>query len=186
MNDNDIIELYFARSDDAIAETDKKYGGACRHTAYNVLGSHEDSEECVNDTYLRVWNVIPPERPVKLCAFIMRIVRNLAIDMCKKRGRLKSGSAYRTVDFDEIAEFLPSSDTVEGDVNRKALLKAIEKFLFGLPKDKRIMFVRRYFYCSTYSDIAADLHTTESAVTSALRRTREKLREYLEKEGIEV
>ena len=186
MNDNDIIELYNARSEDAISETDKKYGGACRHTAYNVLGNREDSEECVNDTYLKVWNVIPPERPLKLCAFIMRIVRNHAIDMCKKRGRLKSGSGYQTVDFDEIAEFLPAANTVEGDVNRKALLKAIETFLFRLPKDKRVMFVRRYFYCSTYSDIAADLHMTESAVTSTLRRTREKLRAHLEKEGIEI
>ncbi len=186
MNDNDIIELYFARSEDAVAETDKKYGSACRNTAYNILGNREDSEECTNDTYLKVWNVIPPERPVKFCAFIMRIVRNLAIDMCKKRGRLKNGCGYQTVDFDEISEFLPSPNTVESTVSRQELLKSIEKFLFRLPKNKRVMFVRRYFYCSTYSEIASALHMTESAVTSALRRTREKLREHLEKEGIEI
>ncbi|MBQ9384452.1 MAG: RNA polymerase sigma factor [Ruminiclostridium sp.] len=186
MNDNDIIELYNARSENAISETDRKYGGACRYTARNILGSPEDTEECVNDTYLKVWNIIPPERPRKLCAFLMRIVRNLALDMCKKQGRLKNGSAYRTVALDEVAGFLPSASTVEGDADRKALLKAIETFLFRLPKEKRIMFVRRYFYCSTYAEIAEDLHMTENAVNAAVLRTREKLREHLEKEGIEI
>ena len=186
MNDNEIIELYFARSGDAVAETDRKYGRACRSTAYNILGSREDSEECTNDTYMKLWSVIPPERPAKLCAFIMRIVRNTAIDVCKKRGRLKNGYGFQTIALDEIAEFLPSADTVEDIVDRKKLLRSIEKFLFGLPKKRRVMFVRRYFYCSTYREIAADLHMTETAVTSALRRTREKLREHLEKEGIEI
>ena len=186
MNDERIIELYFTRSEDAISETDKKYGGVCRSTAYGILGSHEDSEECVNDTYMKVWNVIPPQRPAKLGSFVLRILRNLAIDMFKSRKTARNGSGYSAVSFDEIAEFLPVSENVESIADRNAVLKAIERFLLTLPRDKRIMFVRRYFYCSKYGDIAKELHTTEGNVTVTLRRIREKLRSYLEKEGIEI
>lgn len=186
MNDNEIIELYFSRSEDAITETDKKYGVACRSTAYNILGSHEDSEECVNDTYLKVWEVIPPQRPARLGSFVLRIVRNLAVNMFRSRRTMKNGSGYLSVGFDEIAEFLPSQETVESAVDRQAVLAAIERFLKSLPRNKRIMFVRRYFYCSTYGEIAESLHTTEGNVTMTLRRTREKLRKFLEKEGIGI
>ncbi len=186
MNDEKIIELYFTRSEDAISETDKKYGGVCRSTAYNILGNHEDTEECVNDTYMKVWNVIPPQRPAKLGSFVMRIVRNLAIDIYKKRNAVKNRNGYNTVSFDEISEFLPVSENVESIADRNAVLKAVESFLQTLPRDKRIMFVRRYFYCSKYGDIAKELHTTEGNVTVTLRRIREKLRSYLEKEGIEI
>lgn len=186
MNDKDIIELYFSRSEDAITETDRKYGGVCRSTAYNILGSREDSEECVNDTYMRVWEVIPPQRPGRLGAFVLRIVRDFAVSMLRSRGAAKRGGGSTAVGYDEIAEFLPSSETVESAVDRQAVLSAIERFLKTLPKEKRIMFVRRYFYCSTYAQIAEDLHTTEGKVTMSLRRTREKLREYLEKEGIGI
>ena len=186
MNDEKIIELYFTRSEDAITETDKKYGGACRSTAYNILGNHEDTEECVNDTYMKVWNVIPPQRPAKLGSFVMRIVRNLAIDIYKKRNAVKNRNGYNTVSFDEISEFLPVSENVESIADRNAVLKAVESFLQTLPRDKRIMFVRCYFYCSKYGDIAKELHTTEGNVTVTLRRIREKLRSYLEKEGMEI
>ena len=186
MDDEKIIELYFTRSEDAITETDKKYGGACRSTAYGILGSHEDSEECVNDTYMKVWNVIPPQRPAKLGSFVMRIVRNLAIDIYKKRNAVKNRNGYNTVSFDEISEFLPVSENVESIADRNAVLKAVESFLQTLPRDKRIMFVRRYFYCSKYGDIAKELHTTKGNVTVTLRRIREKLRKFLEKEGIEI
>lgn len=186
MDDEKIIELYFARSEDAITETDRKYGECCRNTAYGILGSHEDSGECVNDTYMKVWNVIPPQRPAKLGSFVMRIVRNLAIDIYKKRNAVKNRNGYNTVSFDEISEFLPVSENVESIADRNAVLKAVESFLKMLPRDKRIMFVRRYFYCSKYGDIAKELHTTEGNVTVTLRRIREKLRSYLEKEGIEI
>jgi len=186
MNDKDIIELYNARSEDAIAQTDKKYGSACRHTAYNILGSYEDSEECVSDTYLQVWNVIPPKQPEKFGAFVLRIARNLAVNMFKKRGRLKNGGGYSTVSFEEISEFLPSKNTVEGSVDRQMFMNALDRFLTALPKNKRVMFVQRYFYCSTYSDIANEMHLTVENVTASVRRTREKLREFLEKEGIGI
>ena len=186
MDDSDIIRLYLSRSEKAISETDKKYGKVCRTTARNILGSPEDSEECVNDTYLRVWDIIPPQRPSRLGSFVIRIARNLAVNMFKSRETLKKGAGYKAVGFDEIAQFLPALETVESAVDRKAVLSAIESFLRTLPEEKRIMFVRRYFYCSTYAQIAVDLKMTESAVTMSLRRTREKLREFLETEGIEI
>ena len=125
MNDNEIIELYNARSEKAIYETDRKYGRHCRNTAYNILHDREDSEECVNDTYLKVWNVIPPQRPAKFGAFIMRIVRNLAVDLSIKRGTLKNGGEFTPVSFEEIAEFLPAAESVESTVNSKAVLAEI-------------------------------------------------------------
>ena len=186
MNDDRIIELYFERSEDAITETDKKYGGTCRNMAYNILGNNEDSEECVNDTYMRVWEAIPPKRPEKFGAFVLGIVRHIAIDMCRAANRLKSGGGYRSVGYDEIADCLPSRESVEGEVNRKAVLGAVEKFLSVLPREKQVMFVRRYYYCSTYAEIAKDLHSTEEGVRKSLMRIREKLRKFLEKEGVEI
>ena len=186
MNDYEIIELYNARSEKAIDETDKKYGRHCRNTAYNILHDREDSEECVNDTYLKVWNVIPPQRPARFGAFIMRIVRNLAVDLSIKLGTLKNGGEFTPVSFEEIAEFLPAAESVESTVNSKAVLAAIEAFLRALPKKKRIMFVRRYFFCSTYAEIASELGMTEGSVTMTLRRLREKLRKHLEEEGVEI
>ncbi len=186
MNDEKIIELYFARSENAITETDKKYGESCRKTAYSILGSHEDSEECTNDTYLKVWDVIPPQRPTKLGAFVMRILRNLAIDLLRHRTAFKSGGGYCSVGYDEIAECLPSSESVESTADRNSARKAVEKYLSSLPRDKKIMFMKRYFSCCTYADIAEDLNMTEGKVKMSLQRMREKLREHLEKEGIVI
>ena len=186
MNDDRIIKLYFERSEDAITETDKKYGGACRSVAYNILGSHEDSEECTNDTYMKVWDAIPPKKPVKLGAFVVTIARNLALDMYKAANRIKYGRGYKSVDFDEIALCLPAKESVESEVDRKAVLNEVEKFLSKQPRDKQIMFIRRYFYCSTYAEIAGDLNTSEDRVRKTLVRMREKLREHLEKEGIAI
>lgn len=186
MNDEKIIELFFARAENAIAETDKKYGTAARRVTYNILGSREDSEECVSDTYLRLWDTIPPKRPEKLGAFVLRIARNLALNLFKSNERMRRGGGYKAVDYDEIAGCLPSSETVEGAVDRAAVLKAVESFLSALPRDKRNMFVRRYFYCCTFKEIADAMHLTEGSVKMSLQRTREKLREYLEKEGIGI
>lgn len=186
MNDDRIIELFFERSEEAVTETDKKYGGACRNMAYNILGSHEDSEECVNDTYMRVWEAIPPKRPERLGAFVVSIARHIALDMCRAASRLKNGGGLRSVDFGEIAGCLPASGSVESEVDRKAVLDAVERFLSSQPRDKRIMFVRRFYYCSTYAEIAEDLHTTEDGVRKSLKRICAKLRAALEKEGIGI
>ncbi len=186
MTDDRIIKLYFDRSESAIIETDRKYGGACRIVAYNILGSHEDSEECTNDTYLKVWDVIPPQKPKKLGAFVVCIARRIALDMYKAAKRIKNGGGYKSVDYDEIADCLPASESVEKDVDRKAVITAVEKYLSTLPRDKQIMFVRRFYYCSTYREIADELNTTEDGVRMSLQRLREKLRKHLEKEGIGI
>ena len=186
MKDEKIVGLYFQRSENAIAETDKKYGGACRTMTYNILGSREDSEECVSDTYMKVWEAIPPSRPEKLGSFVLHIARNLALDLFRRRGTARNGSGYSSVSFDEIAECLPSPESVEGAADRRAVLAALERFLSGLSPDKRSMFVRRYYYCCTFAEIAADMHTTEGRVKMSVGRTREKLRAFLEKEGIEI
>jgi len=186
MNDDKIIGLYLERSENAITETDKKYGTACRSISYNILGSREDSEECVNDTYMRVWEAIPPARPSRFGAFVVGIARHIALDMYRAANRLKNGGGYKSVDFAEISGCLPSKESVETAVDRKAVIKAVETFLSSQPRDKQIMFVRRYYYCSTYEEIAGDLATTGESVRKSLTRLREKLRKYLEKEGIGI
>ncbi|MCR4779638.1 MAG: RNA polymerase sigma factor [Ruminiclostridium sp.] len=186
MKDEKIIELYFARSETAINETDKKYGACCRSMTLNILGSREDSEECVNDTYLKVWDTIPPERPVKLGAFVIRIARNLAFDLRKAKSRLIRGGGFEAVSFDEIAECLPAAGDTESKADSRAALAAVEKFIFSLSREKQTVFMRRYFYMQSCTDIAADLGIPEGKVKMTLKRTRDKLREYLEKEGIDV
>ena len=186
MTDEKIIELYFARSENAIAETDKKYGSYCRTMTYNILGSHEDSEECVNDTYLRVWDAVPPTRPKRFGAFVAGIARNLALDIRKAKGRLSRGGGYGSLSFDEISECLPAQESVERTADSDEALAAVERFIRTQSRDKQIMFIRRYYYFSTCAQIAADLNMTEGKVKMTLQRMRTKLREYLEREGIDV
>ena len=186
MTDDKIIELYNFRSEDAITETDRKYGAYCRTMSFNITGSREDSEECVNDTYMKVWSIIPPQHPPKLGAFVVRICRNIAINMRRAKGRIKRSDEYEAVRYDEVSECLPSKENVEETFDEHNAVKAIERFLSGLSPQKRSIFVRRYFYLSSYADIAKDLGVSEGKVKMTVTRTREKLREFLEKEGIEI
>ena len=186
MDDEKIIELYFARSESAITETDIKYGKSCRRLTYNVTGNYEDSEECVNDTYMRLWNVIPPKRPPDLAAYLFRIARNIALNLIRGRNADKRGGAMRSVDYDEIAECLPDRNTVERQTDDDTAIRAIEKFLSSLPREKQIIFLKRYWYFNTVSDIASEMNISESKVKLTLMRTREKLRTELEKEGIGI
>ena len=179
MEDEAIISLYNKRSEAAISETDKKYGKVCRGTAYGVLRSSEDAEECVNDTYLKLWGAIPPASPDNLGAYGTRIARNTAIN------RLKSESAEKRAHTDtvtsELLECIPSDDVDLAD--KAALSMAISRFLSSETPQKRTIFVRRYFYMDTPHDIARLCRTTETAVRVTLHRLRKKFREYLEKEG---
>ena len=186
MTDKEIIDLYFARSEEAIKETDKKYGGYCRTVTYNILGSYEDSEECVNDTYLKLWNLIPPHRPPAFGAFAARIARNIALDLCRLKGRTKRGGGLSEVDFDEVAGCLPSKDSVELTMDETAALKAVDAFLRSISREKRTMFIQRYWFFCTSAQIAKELHTTEGRVRMTIKRVREQLRAYLESEGIDV
>lgn len=186
MEDEKIISLYKERSESAISETDKKYGARCRATAYNILQSREDSEECANDTYLRLWNAIPPAEPSPLAAFIYRIVRNIALDRVKLLHRKRRAGENYTDVYNEISDCIPSGENVAKSVEDKELTALIDRFLDTLSREKRTMFLMRYWNFCTVADIAKRLGISESKVKVTLMRTREKLREYLVKEGVEV
>ena len=185
MQDYEIVDLYWARSEHAITETNVKYGGYCRKIAMNIVSSAEDSEECVNDTYLSAWNSMPEERPDLLAPFLAAITRNHAITIYRKNHSQKRGSGQTALALDELFEVAGPSSTEE-EVDLKMLSEHINGFLGGLSSNERIAFVRRYFYVDSLSDIASALAMSESAVKSLLFRQRQKLKEFLIKEGYEL
>lgn len=183
MEDNIIIELYFQRNETAIRESDKKYGAYCGTIANNILHSQQDSEECVNDTWIRAWNAIPPEKPARLSVFLGKITRNLAIDRWRKLKREKSGSGQINLCLDELAECVGTQETLGDKLDLK---EALDSFLSMLkPQTKRI-FMLRYWHMCPISDVARLCGISEGAVKMSLRRTRKLLREYLEKEEIDI
>lgn len=184
MDDKRIIELYNERSETAISETAEKYGKYCYSIAYHILYNEEDSKECVNDTYLRAWEAIPPQCPNKLSAFLGKITRNLALNRYKYYVREKRGNGQTTLVLDELLECVPASNNTEQAVEENLLVEVINRFLYELPKEKRIMFLRRYWYMSSIQEIAEDYGFSESKVKMTLLRIRNRLRQVLEKEGI--
>ena len=183
MDDNRIIELFWSRSEEAISETQKKYGAYCRYIAKNVLGSDEDAEECVNDTYLKVWNSVPPARPQNFSAFIGTVARNLALNKLDFKNA-KKRSTQTNLALSELEEVIPDSKKDPSD--ELALRDALNGFLSSLPRLTRMMFVRRYWYLSPIREIARDYGVSESRVKVTLMRTRNRLKEHLEKEGINI
>lgn len=186
MEDIRIIELYQNRSENAIAESDKKYGRYCFTVANNILGKKEDSEECVNDTWLRTWNVIPPQYPEKLKMFFAKITRNLSVNRLKNRNSLKRGAGETALALDELEECVPDRGGVENSFDEKLLTEMIDSFLRKLPQRERQLFLRRYFFTEPVSVIAERFGISENAASVSLHRTRAKLRTYLEKEGFVV
>lgn len=184
MEDQQIIELYFRRSEQAIAETSGKYGRYCHTIANNVLGNPEDAEECVNDTWYNTWNAIPPANPSCLRAFLGRITRNLSINRFLSRNAEKRGGGETAAVLDELAECLADKETVESAVEEKELSQMINRFLMTLPEQKRVIFLRRYWYLCPVAEIASSLRVSESMVKMSLLRMRKQLKAYLEKEGI--
>lgn len=183
MEDSRIIELFWERAEDAISETDRKYGKYCYAIAYNILHSDPDSEECVNDTYLRAWETMPPQKPNALSAYLGRITRNLALNRLSYKAREKRAEGYVAV-LDEVSEMLPDASTMPEEADDVALREAINSFLRSLDANTRIVFVRRYWYNSAISEIAADYSIPVGTVKSTLSRTRKRFRDHLEKEGI--
>ena len=183
MEDEKIIELYFARSENAIVQTEKKYGKYCYTIAYNILGNVMDSQECVNDTYLQVWKTIPPARPERLSVFIGKLTRNISINRLRRANALKR-SAEADVAFDEIDGMISDDMT---DVHDKVVLKnAINSFVTGLSKRDRKIFIQRYWYMSPSVDIAKELGVSDSFVRVKLYRLRKDFKNYLEKEGVDI
>ena len=182
MEDKSIIELYFQRDEKAITESQNKYGSYCRAVAHNILHSKEDTEECVNDTWLRSWNSMPPDKPNRLSVYFGRITRNLAIDRYRKQQSMKHGGGQIAICLDELSECIGESTSVEDTVALKDLLS---KFLLSLPEKNRHIFLFRYWYMMPVSDIADHYEMTSDAVKMLLSRTRKKLEDYLKKEGSE-
>lgn len=185
MDDKEIIDLYFARSERAIAETERKYGPYCHGIANRILENDDDSKECVNDAYLRVWNAIPPEKPVSLRAYLGKITRNLALGRYRADHAKKRGNGSVAVALEELQEAVPSLSPEEA-VGRAELVRLIEAFLEDLSPQARAFFLRRYWYFSSVKEIAADYRVGESKVKVSLLRSRNALKARLEKEGVQV
>lgn len=184
--DEAIIALYWERSEQAISATEGKYGKYCTCIARNILNDFEDAKECVNDTWLRAWNAIPPGKPQRLAAFLGKITRNLAINRLEKVCAKKRGGGAMEVLMEELGECLPDRRTGVDMAEDFVVRDAINRFLAVLPAENRKLFVRRYWYFSSIRDIAADYGMGESKVKMALLRMRAEFRRFLEKEGIEV
>ena len=182
MEDKQIVDLYWARSEAAIAETEKKYGRYCHHIAYQILYDDEDAKEVVNDTYLKMWNTIPPRRPDPLKPYAGMISRQLALNTYEGRNAQKRGGQVPLV-LDELSECIP--DHANGtDIGEDiALSDALNRFIWALPERTRNIFVRRYFYITPVAEIAKDFQMKESNVSMHLLRTRKKLEQFLKKEG---
>jgi RNA polymerase sigma-70 factor (ECF subfamily) len=182
MEDKRIIELFFERSEKAIEESGKKYGGYISSVAFSILASNEDTEEGVNDTYLRAWNSIPPQKPNKLGAFLSTIARNLALDRYASRRKERENIAAEAV-LDELADCLPDTGGLSV-VDEIVLKNAVNSFLGSLTEQYRVVFMRRYWYMMPIARVAYESGMTESNVKTTLHRTRLQFKEHLEKEGI--
>ena len=183
MEDEKIVMLYWERNENAIRETEEKYGKYCYTIAYNILHSHEDSDECVNDTWSGAWNAMPPERPTRLQSYLARITRNIAVDKLRYIGAQRRGAEVASV-IDEYWECIPNDDAPIED--EMLLKRAINGFLASLDDRTRVIFMRRYWYSMSVKDIADGMRLSESHVSVILHRTRRKFKDYLTKEGIFV
>ena len=184
MEDKQIIDLFFERSEIAIDETDKKYGNYCHHIAYRILSNEQDASEIKNDTYLAAWNSIPPTRPQNLRHYLGTLCRNLSIDRYTERKSRGRGMEFTGV-LDELAECIPDTESV-ANVDELALQDAIRRFVAELPENTQRVFVMRYWYACRISEIAKETSSKESKIKMLLMRTREKFKAFLESEGFIV
>ena len=183
-DDQKIIELYCNRSENAIAETAGKYGRYCNAIAYGILKSHEDAQECVSDVYLTAWNAIPPRRPADLSTYLGKITRNLSIDRLRTQSREKRGGGEAPLALEELEEVVAGSDSPENEALRKELIAALNRFLGNLSQQERYVFVRRYWYLDSLTDIAEKTGFSGSKVASMLYRLRGRLKKQLIKEEL--
>lgn len=185
ISDEKIIELFFVRSEQAIRELDIKYGKVFHKLSYRIVNDKQDAEECVNDAYLGAWNAIPPARPDPLQAYVCKIVRNLSLKLYYRKNAVKRGSVYE-VAMEELENYLSVPDTVEAEIEAGELAHIIESFLDTLTVENRVIFMRRYAYLDTYSDIAARMGLSEKNVSVRLTRIRRKMKQYLMERGVLV
>lgn len=185
MQDEQILDLFFARSEQAIRELDRKYGQMCHKLSLQILNNRLDAEECVNDAYLGMWNAIPPARPHPLPPYLCKIVRNLSLKLYYRNTAAKRNSVYE-IAMQELEPCLSSPDTVETVIESKELARLIEGFLDTLTTENRVIFMRRYWFCDTYTQIAARVGLTEKTVSVRLTRIRRQLKNYLTEKEIVI
>lgn len=182
MEDKKIIEMFFERSEEAISRLYEKYGAYCRSIAKNILQSEEDAEECINDAFLTVWNSIPPQKPEKLGAYAGKITRNFALNKAKYNAAEKRGGGKYEEALSELEECIASKNDTESCIDKIVFKETVEAFLLSQPEEKRNIFIRRYWYLQSVSELSAAFGFSESKIKSLLMRMRSELRKKLEKE----
>lgn len=184
MEDQNILDLYFARSEQAIQETDRKYGRYCYSISYGILSNEEDAKETVSDTYLSAWKAIPPRKPAVLRTFLGKITRNLSINRWNEARAEKRGGGEFPVALEELGECISQGPTTEEAFDRRELSRAVVRFLDTLGETEKRVFLCRYWYFDPVDQIARQFGYSHSKVTSMLYRSREKLKKQLQKEGL--
>lgn len=182
MEDHQIVDLYWSRSESAISETDRKYGRMLNSISISLLSSREDAEECLNDTYVAAWNAMPSDRPSYLGAYLSKIIRRISISRFRSSHAQKRGGAGELVD--ELSECIPAESDVVADYENGRLASALDRFLLSLDEKKRAVFVRRYFYSQSVEQISLEMRIKSGSVKSILSRAREALRTMLEEEKL--
>lgn len=182
VEDKEILALYYERSEHAIRETDIKYGKLCRKISMGLLNDKRDSEEIINDTWITMWDTIPPKKPNPFKAYVCRVVKNLSMKKYEYNHAMKRRSNYET-SLEELADCISNGGNVEDSALQKELAGVINRFLDSLSKEKRIMFLRRYWFMHSVKEIAKDNHISEKSASMRLTRIRQQLREYLIREG---
>ena len=186
MDDSKIIELYQNRDQSAITKTAQKYGRYLTKISYNILSDLSDAEECVNDTYLRTWNSIPPQKPNVLSAFLARITRYVSLDLLRKKYAGIRGNGEYALSLDELSEVVSGSDGGDDLAIQRELIGAIDSFLHSLSVTACDIFVMRYFYADSIKEIARFYGYSEAKIKTSLFRTRQSLAEFLKKEGYDI
>lgn len=183
LEDEQIVELYLKRSENAISETDRKYRTRCLYVAHNILNDLSDAEECLNDTYMTAWNTIPPERPKFLSAFLFRIIKNHSLNRLRYNHRDKRETSL-SISLSELEECVDGKQNTEDEFDENQLALILNDFLRGLDEEKRFIFIRRYWYMDSIGSIAERCSRTEENVKTILVRIRKQLKKYLEERGI--
>ena len=178
IDDEKIIDLFFARDQQGIRELDMKYGKICHNLSYNIVNNRQDAEECVNDAYLGAWNAIPPARPNPLLSYLVKIVRNISLKIYWRKEAAKRSSHY-TIALEEIEACIAAPNTVEAEIEAKELARIIESFLDTLTTENRVIFMRRYWFSDSYKDIAEFVGLNEKNISVRLNRIRGKMKQFL-------
>ena len=182
--DQNIVSLFEKRNEQALAESEQQYGALCRSVAYGITGSAEDAEECLNDAMLTAWNTIPPAKPASFRAYLLKLVRNAALDRYRAAHAEKRSAAQFADSLDELAEIIPDGSDVAAETERREMLRAVTAFLRNLPQKQSALFVQRYWYAADIASLARTFHMSENHVKVTLSRLRKRLQKYLEKEGL--